>query len=524
MKSNLTVDSETLCDASLIELSRMGDREAFGQIVARYQSPICALAYSACGNVARSEDLAQEIFITAWRKLDGLRKPDSFKAWLYGIARNLIQNAFRQYHRNPVAGAESIEETAPSAPPCDAPDEQAISKEEETILWQVLSSMPEIYREPMVLFYRQNESVPDVANVLSISEDAVRQRLSRGRALLNERVAKVIQNGLRHSGPANTFAIAVVAGLPALAAATTAKGALVGMATTRSGEAAGFMGILKSIGFFAGLVAIPAILGSYFGHKLGQDAGGHRQRSKAAAKFWRFFIRGLVLFLFIPLLLTFGVAGFLKADSRAEFLSVMTIWLGLAYPFVPVALVYWAWQRRRKNSQPSSAADEIEMIPATEQLPGGFIKRNSRRFVLLMTIAAGALLIFCFLDTRHNVGHLSLQQVHDLISKSAPGDLRINITVSHYRSIWGESPETFRTFLVQELTGGKKTYWAPVDAAAVALLAQKGINCPVYVQGRDFEVLGMPGRFLPFLAAFVLAIGAIFIFKRRRFANAAPAL
>jgi hypothetical protein len=164
------------------------------------------------------------------------------------------------------------------------------------------------------------------------------------------------------------------------------------------------------------------------------------------------------------------------------------------------------------------------MIPATEQLPGGFIKRNSRRFVLLMTIAAGALLIFCFLDTRHNVGHLSLQQVHDLISKSAPGDLRINITVSHYRSIWGESPETFRTFLVQELTGGKKTYWAPVDDAAVALLAQKGINCPVYVQGRDFEVLGMPGRFLPFLAAFVLAIGAIFIFKRRRFANAAPAL
>jgi RNA polymerase sigma factor (sigma-70 family) len=95
MKANLTVEPEIPCDTALIELSLAGNRDAFGQIVARYQSPICALAYSACGNLARSEDLAQEIFIAAWRKLNSLQEPAQFKAWLYGIARNLINNAFR---------------------------------------------------------------------------------------------------------------------------------------------------------------------------------------------------------------------------------------------------------------------------------------------------------------------------------------------------------------------------------------------------------------------------------------------
>ena len=314
MKANFVMEPEVPCDTSLVELSLAGDREAFGQIVARYQSPICALAYSACGNVARSEDLAQEIFITAWRRLGSLQEPARFKAWLYGIARNLINNAFRQRRRNPVASAESLEDATATASPADEPDEQAISKEEEAILWRVLSGLPEIYREPMVLFYRQNESVAQVAGVLAISEEAVRQRLSRGRTLLNERVVNVIQNGLRRTGPADTFAVAVIASLPMLAAATTAKGAIVGIATTNSatGQATGMIGFLKTIGFFAGLVAIPATLGTYFGHKLGQDATGLPQQRKSAAGFWRIFGGGLVLFLFLPLLLTFGVTAFLR--------------------------------------------------------------------------------------------------------------------------------------------------------------------------------------------------------------------
>jgi RNA polymerase sigma factor (sigma-70 family) len=532
MKEYLAAEPEILCDTSLVELSLAGDRDAFGQIVTRYQSPICALAYSACGNVARSEDLAQEVFITAWRKLGSLQEPARFKAWLYGIARNLIHNAFRRHHLNPAAGAESLEAAAEPVSPAHEPDEAVISKEEETILWHVLSGMPEIYREPMVLFYRQNESIAQVAEVLGISEEAVRQRLSRGRTLLNERVTKVVQTGLRRTGPADTFAVVVIASLPALVAATTAKGAVMGMATTKSatGPVTGVAGFLKSIGFFLGLVAIPATVGTYFGHKLGQDAMGLPQQRKSAAKFWRVFGSGLVLFLFLPLLLTFGVTGSLKDETRAGFLSVMTIWLGLAYPFVLGSLVFWAWQRRRKPSMagpgpgpavdPGSAAPkpmEVPMDIPMETVRGGTTKKISRRPVWLLTVAATALLVFCYLDMGHNIARPSPEELRAIINQSAPGEVRASIQVCHYRSIWGESPEVFRSFSIDVRKNGKTTrYFALADEATVALLAQKGIACPTYIQGRDFEVLGAPGRFLPFLGAFVMAIGAIFLFKRHR--------
>jgi RNA polymerase sigma factor (sigma-70 family) len=69
-----------------------GNREAFSQIVSRYQSLICSLAYSATGSLGQSEDLAQETFITAWKRLRLLREPSKLRAWLCGIARNRIHS------------------------------------------------------------------------------------------------------------------------------------------------------------------------------------------------------------------------------------------------------------------------------------------------------------------------------------------------------------------------------------------------------------------------------------------------
>ncbi len=82
-------------------------------------------------------------------------------------------------------------------------------------------------------------------------------------------------------------------------------------------------------------------------------ATGLPPQRKSAAKFWRIFGGGLILFLLLPLILTFGVTGFLQGDTREAFLSLMTIWLGLAYPFVLVALLYWAWQRVTHRPRPS---------------------------------------------------------------------------------------------------------------------------------------------------------------------------
>src|SRR5882762_5717922 len=97
-------------DAELVSGTLTGNRDAFGQIVSRYQSLICSLAYSATGSLGQSEDLAQETFITAWKRLGHLRERDKLRAWLCGIARNRINNFLRREGREPSYRAESIEE------------------------------------------------------------------------------------------------------------------------------------------------------------------------------------------------------------------------------------------------------------------------------------------------------------------------------------------------------------------------------------------------------------------------------
>ena len=60
-------------DAELVGASLSGNRDAFGQIVSRYQSLVCSLAFSATGSLSQSEDLAEETFVVAWKQLVHLR-------------------------------------------------------------------------------------------------------------------------------------------------------------------------------------------------------------------------------------------------------------------------------------------------------------------------------------------------------------------------------------------------------------------------------------------------------------------
>ncbi|HWH70215.1 MAG TPA: sigma-70 family RNA polymerase sigma factor, partial [Candidatus Sulfotelmatobacter sp.] len=163
-------------DADLVQASLGGDREAFGRIVARYQSLVCSLAYSATGSLAQSEDLAQETFLEAWKHLGSLREPEKLRSWLCGIARNRIHQLLRAQGREPTHQAEPLERLATSPSPEPPPPERAISHEEAELLWRTLERMPETYRLPLVLFYRDHQSVQSVAQNLDLTEEAARQR------------------------------------------------------------------------------------------------------------------------------------------------------------------------------------------------------------------------------------------------------------------------------------------------------------------------------------------------------------
>src|SRR5580693_2124545 len=129
-------------DAELVGGSLAGNRDAFGQIVSRYQSLICSLAYSATGSLGQSEDLAQETFIIAWKRLGHLRERAKLRAWLCGIARNRINNFLRREGREPIRMAESLESLPESSSPGPLPADQTISNEEQAILWRSLERIP----------------------------------------------------------------------------------------------------------------------------------------------------------------------------------------------------------------------------------------------------------------------------------------------------------------------------------------------------------------------------------------------
>ncbi len=328
-------------DAELVAESLAGNREAFGQVVARYQSLVCALAYSATGSLSRSEDLAQDTFITAWQQLPKLREPAKLRPWLCGIARCLIGNALRREGREPVGGAESLDSVPEPASREPLPPERVISQEEEGILWRSLEKIPELYREPLVLYYREHHSVESVAQTLELTEDAVKQRLSRGRKLLHEHVLAFVEGALEHTAPSTAFTLGVLGALPLVA--TPAHAAVIGTvaATAKGSGAAKGAGILAGIGFAA--AALGAAVGGIFAIRGRiRSARSDRERRFLARSSWGFL--GWIILLQITLQVGISVRGGVIINNLRDALGWSLVWIGL----FGVWVAYSIWMVRRQ--------------------------------------------------------------------------------------------------------------------------------------------------------------------------------
>ena len=196
-------------DAELVEASRRGEREAFGQLVSRYQDVVCAVSYSSTGNWALSEDVAQDTFIAAWRQLGQLREIGRIRAWLCQIARNLARKARQRTDR------EVSDDVAESLAARDVDPFSATAQAEvDRVVRDALARIPDRYRETLVLYYCENQSVREVATTLGIQEDAAMQRLSRGRRYLADGVNALVERSLEQSRGRKDLRMAVLAALP----------------------------------------------------------------------------------------------------------------------------------------------------------------------------------------------------------------------------------------------------------------------------------------------------------------------
>jgi RNA polymerase sigma factor (sigma-70 family) len=370
-------------DAELVSCTLAGDRDAFSRIVSRYQILICSLAYSRIGNLGLSEDVAQETFITAWKHLRLLREPEKLRAWLCGIVRNRIHKSLEREGREPAHDAAPLEAVDDSPAREALPSEQAISREEEAILWRSLERIPELYREPLILFYREHQSIERVAGALELSEDAVKQRLSRGRKLLQEEVQAFVENTLRRTAPDQAFSGAVLAMLPLAAAGPAAT---VGIGAGAKGSAAAKSGFLALwlaplapfLGIAAGVGAQWLII-----RNTTPERGPRLKRLALVIAVWVVYLG-----LFIALENTLRwLAGHLEWGGRVRFVAFAGFYWSFILATITVQLL---WIRRMKARwQARVDAGEIPPKPMTPMSPG----------TLAAVVAGGHLMLFSWLMT-----------------------------------------------------------------------------------------------------------------------------
>ncbi|HEY2242548.1 MAG TPA: sigma-70 family RNA polymerase sigma factor [Streptosporangiaceae bacterium] len=174
--------SDTWADETLVARARDGDTRAFEALVRRYQGPIYRLAVRMLNDAAEAEDVTQEVFVTAWRRLPGIQDDKAVRAWLYRIATNRCLNILRA--RKPTAPLQ--EEMIPAANPATSPEARAEAHERLAALRIALGQLTAEQRACWLLREVEELSYAEIATILHTTPQAVRGRLARARAELGE--------------------------------------------------------------------------------------------------------------------------------------------------------------------------------------------------------------------------------------------------------------------------------------------------------------------------------------------------
>jgi len=185
-------------DDQLVEEALGGNALSFQLLVERYQERIFALARHYTKSAVEVEDIAQDTFLKAYRRLDSFQRQSSFSTWLYRIAVNTALDFLKRSGRSPVQAVEDPELSAApmraqagSGATLSAPDANLRREELARITQRVLAELPDIFRTVLVL--REFEDMPyqEMAEVLGISIGTVESRLFRARARFKEALLRL---------------------------------------------------------------------------------------------------------------------------------------------------------------------------------------------------------------------------------------------------------------------------------------------------------------------------------------------
>jgi RNA polymerase sigma-70 factor, ECF subfamily len=174
-------------DQAAVERVLAGDISAFEAIVRRWQTPLVNLAYRFCRDRGRAEEMAQAVFLRAYRGLRQWRKDAAFSTWLFALATNFYRSELRRIPVSAVPIGDVLEPADPR--PSDGGVEE---RDRDEAVRRAVLGLPARYRDAITLFYFHEMDVPAAARSLGLPEGTVKARLFRGRELLRSKLPQVL--------------------------------------------------------------------------------------------------------------------------------------------------------------------------------------------------------------------------------------------------------------------------------------------------------------------------------------------
>jgi RNA polymerase sigma-70 factor (ECF subfamily) len=176
-------------EGDLVEKAKLGDRNAFGELVRLHYPGVVRVVYRLCGDAGLAEDMAQEAFLRAWINLTSFHAQSSLRNWLYRIAVNATLDVLRRKQEE----AFEDEEAQLLPDQADGPEAAIIEKERAAQFQQALQSLPDAARSALVLREYGGLSYQEIANVLDVPVGTVMSRLNYARNRLRELLKEILQ-------------------------------------------------------------------------------------------------------------------------------------------------------------------------------------------------------------------------------------------------------------------------------------------------------------------------------------------
>lgn len=183
-------------DESIVRtLTRTWDEDLFSILVRRHRDRVhrVAAAVLGPGRESEAEDVAQEVFVLAFRKLAGFRGECAFSTWLLRLTRNLAVDRLRLARlRRPHLPEEVLERLSDPTPAGD-PEARILAHQQRRRLLEHLEELPDPHRTALYLYYWLGLSVAEIAGSLELNPETVKSHLHRGR----RRLARALSRGSR---------------------------------------------------------------------------------------------------------------------------------------------------------------------------------------------------------------------------------------------------------------------------------------------------------------------------------------